>query len=438
MTVVLLILFAIAAGRGYFTIRDRQVNAPRHRAPQPVLELLETAPGKGVRGIPALATLKSFAMVKIMPEVAGKITFLSKREGDRVTAGEVIARIEGDELATQLRVASAQSASTGQQATAAEETIRALVSQKPALIANQRYWQTEHSRNLRLHAQEAVSGAQVEGTANKLAEAEARLKSLDAQINSAKAQRAAATSQSQAATQNVELWKVRNKFAEVTTPVSGIISARLQEPGQYVNPTTVLYHLEDTRSCRLSMQIPQQFTKDLTVGQVVSLPESSGIPPGEFIVTRIFPTINQWRQQTVEAESKASLPEDLPFDRQFSVRVIIASASGVLIPADGFFAASAASAASADSAALADSAASADFNAASLADTAPPSYSCYRVNGETAWRVAFQPLLITAEGTAIARPEDFPAGTRVVRLRYLHFARWPEKLTLTTPPEKQP
>ena len=103
ITVFLLIGFIVVAGKSFHSIKSRQENASKNQIAQPALQFVGLKEGTGVRTIPAMATLKSWATIKIMPETAGKIILLNKREGDRVTTGEVIARIESDELQTQLR-----------------------------------------------------------------------------------------------------------------------------------------------------------------------------------------------------------------------------------------------------------------------------------------------------------------------------------------------
>ena len=423
LTIVFLLGFAVAAYIGYTSIRHRQVDAPRHQPPQPALEFLEVGPGSGYRGIPVTAMLKSRVGVKVMPEISGKITYLPRHEGDLVQAGEVLARIESDELQTQLRVAGAQSSSAGKQTTAAEEGIRSLESQIPSLTANKRFWLAENDRDRELFKQGALSQAQSESTANKLAEASARLSALNAQISAARAQRQAVASQKDAANQNVELWRVRNRYAEVLAPLTGIISARLQEPGQVVTPNTALYHLEDTSSVRLIMQVPQQYTDALTEGMSISLspsrtavPNHSAIPshqiiPTHWTISRLHPTVNQWRQRTIEAEPVTGGDDPAlasQFDRRFSATVVVAEAAGILIPADGHFPGSAS-----------------ERTVASV-----PLCVVYQVQGNRADRRELQPLLITDSGEAIVSPDHLPSGSRLLRLRFLEYTRLPESLPL--------
>ena len=403
-TVVLLVLFILAARSGFRAIADRQMNAPRSAAARSAIRLLRVQTGEGTRTIPALATLKSAATIKIMPEVAGKITLLNKREGDTVTAGEVIARIESDELQTQLRVAGAQSSSVEKQTAAAEETIRSLASQRPALVANEQFWRSELERDRKLYEQGALSKAQAESTANKFAEAQGRLAALEAQVNASRAQKQSVASQKDAAAQTVALWKVRNRYAEVTAPVTGIISSRLQEEGNYVTPSSILYQLEDTRLCRLVMQIPQQYVHELQLGQVVVVdgPPPAGAP--EFRLSRIYPTGNEFRQRQIEAESVSQMasPE---FDRPFAVDVVTASASGVLIPADAYW----------------------SIGSGTVGQTS--AIAVYRVMASQAHRLVLKPSLVTDHGDAVVEAGEVASGTKLMPLVFLQAARLPEVIT---------
>lgn len=403
LTIIILVLFAGAAGKGFQTIKTRQERALTNQTSRPAMQFVTPKEGAGLRTIPALATLKSRATIKVMPEAAGKITFLNKREGDTVTAGEVIARIESNELQTQLRVAGAQSSSAEKQTNAAEETIKSLSSQRPALVANEQYWRAEQDRDQKLFLQGALSKAQWEGTANKLAEAQGKLAALDGQINAARAQKQAVASQKDAAVQTVALWKVRTGYAEVTAPVAGIISARIQEEGNYVTPNSVLYQLEETQSCRLVMQIPQQYSAELMPGQPIVTADSN-FP--EFRLTRIYPTNNELRQRTIEAEAVEPLPNP-ELDRQFTVNLVAAKATGLLLPANTFF----------------QTGADARIEKATIA--------VYVLEGTTVKRKAITPLLLTDSGEAVIEPSQIPSTGKLLQLGFMEFARMPETITLT-------
>jgi len=367
------------------------------------MQFISPKEGTGLRTVPALATLKSRATIKVMPETAGKITFLNKREGDTVTAGEVIARIESDELQTQLRMAVAQSNSVEKQTTAAEETIRSLASQRPALVENEKFWRAEQERDQKLFQQGALSKAQWEATANKWAEAQGKLAALDAQINALHAQKQAVASQKDAAAHTVALWKVKNRYAEVTAPVSGIISARLQEEGNYVTTNSVLYQLEDTQVCRLVMQVPQQYVSELRPGQTVTIADSN-LP--EFKLTRIYPTNNELRQRTIEAESVGPLTEP-ELDRQFSVNLVLTRATGLLLPANAF------------------------FPVHTDVKNEKTAIAVYVSDGTIVKRKEITPLLVTDDGEAVVEASQIALNSKLLQLGFMEFARMPETISLS-------
>jgi len=258
-------------------------------------------------------------------------------------------------------------------------------------------------RDQTLFARGALSKSQTENTATKYAEAKGKLEALDAQINAARAQKMAVASQKEAALQNVALWKVRNQYAEVTAPVSGVISARLQEPGNYVTPNSPLYQLEDTHRYRLNMQVPQQYAAELAVGEVVTLLLPTGLTGPRFSLTRLFPAVNEQRQRTIEAETGDPL-ENAVLEQQFSAEVVIASASGLVIPKDAY-----------------------SFK---TGESGNNEYAVYLVQGKAAVRKTVTPRIVSDSGDIIVGRQEFPAGSKLIRLGFMQAARLPETISL--------
>ncbi|HNV70720.1 MAG TPA: efflux RND transporter periplasmic adaptor subunit, partial [Candidatus Ozemobacteraceae bacterium] len=332
---VLLVGFVAASAWRYLAIRERQAQAPSMPTIAPLIRVKTIETGQARKTVPVLATLKSRASIRLMPEVAGRLTMLRKREGDVVKAGEVIARLESDELQTQLRMAGAQSQAVGRQTAAAAESIRSLTSQLPALKANMSYWQAEATRDRTLYERGALSRAQYEGTENRLAEAKAKVTALEAQIDAARAQMQAVASQKDAAAHTVSLWQVRNRYAELKAPVDGVISGRHQEEGNYVTSSTAIYTLEDMSGSRMLMQVPQNSLSDIRLGNPVRLLDADVALPARYIITRIHPTGNELRQRLVEAESDQALTTN-DLERQCAARLVVAEISGLILPAETF------------------------------------------------------------------------------------------------------
>ncbi len=287
-----------------------------------------------------------------------------------------------------------------------EETIRSLESQKPALIANESYWKAEQERDRTLFEKGALSKAQYEGTVNRYAEAKAKRTALEAQIAASRAQKQAVASQKDAAAQTVALWQVRNRYAEVSAVVDGVISSRLQEEGNYVTPASVLYTLEDTSGSRLLMQVPQQYLDDIAVGMPVRFSDADIWALPEFSITRIHPTGNELRQLLVEAEAAVPLRRAL-FERQFTAHLIVREAEGLVLPPES-------------------------FSPLDMTSSSTVSVMAYVVAGTQARRTSLPTLLLTDDGRAVIDAALHPEGVRVLRLPYLQQVRWPETIAIAS------
>jgi len=295
--------------------------------------IVKVETGQVEKTIAALATVKSAATVQIKAETGGKILSLPLREGDRVKAGQVIGLIDSREQDAQLQAAKARNQSASNQVAATAATLQMLTSQIDAAQTNFEFWTGELKRDEELYQAGAIAQTAFENTRNRHAEAQSRLTSLKSQIQSQKSQVDALLSQKTASEKDVTLWQVRRDYTELTSPVDGIISARLQEEGNRVLPGVAVYNIEDTTKTRLIMQVPQEAAAKIEPGQPVSLRSHAS---ASFSVSRVFPVLNELRQVIVEAETQTLCP-GLVYDMQIPVRIAVERGAGTVIPEEARF-----------------------------------------------------------------------------------------------------
>src|SRR6266404_3895743 len=99
---LLLLAAAAAGGAWYWRSHLMPGAAPAGGAPQagkpggfaiPV-EAVKVTIGRVVQSVPAVGTLRSNESVIIAPEIAGRVTLLDVKEGEKVAAGTVIATLD--------------------------------------------------------------------------------------------------------------------------------------------------------------------------------------------------------------------------------------------------------------------------------------------------------------------------------------------------------
>ncbi len=443
LAAVALVLLGLTRFRA---LQDRLAAVPPPPPAVRVVEARSPVPGIVLRTIPAIATVESHASIRVPVQMAGRLVSLLKREGDLVTAGEELARIDPGEPTAQKGAADAQAAAAGGQLESVRASLAALISQREALQANLEFQKSEEERDRLLFEGGAISSSQWEAARNRRIDAESRLKALDEQIRSARAQQEAVSAQQKAAKKSADLWKIRQDYAVLRAPVAGIITARLQEEGQFVTPGTPVYVLEDTRETRLQLQIPQTRAAELAAGQPICLddrelgllgpetgagngqpappagpgPSGAGFPcpaleadPGGgaspaarlFRLVRIHPQVNEFRQVIAEAAVPAPVP-GLLVGRQVPVRVVVGRRAGLTLEAGMLF-----------------------------PDLASPgAWVVYEVASGTARRRPVVPEMIGDDGRAVLPPDQVGPGARFLAAPYLAHVRLPAAFPVEVAP----
>ncbi len=272
----LLTLVAVAACGGTEAADAREqaaADAPISVGPEnvAVVERATLAVGPLISG-----SLTAEREATIRAEVGGPVLAVLVEEGQRVSAGSVLARIDDTALRAQMLSArSAVASATSSSATAERELQRATTLVQAGAIADR---DLEAARN--------------------------GLDAASAQLAGARAQLAAAEQQ---------LGNTR-----VTAPFTGVVSARPVNAGDVVSPGTALVTIIAPGEMRLDASVPAERLSEVRIGAPVTF-AVNGYPSRTFTgrVTRINPAAD-------------------PVTRQVRIQVAIPNAGGALV--SGLFA----------------------------------------------------------------------------------------------------
>lgn len=213
------------------------------------------------------AVIEAVRDATVSAQIAGNVTRYYVDAGDRVKRGDLLVRIDTRETDAQLAAASAR------------------VAQAEAQLAQAKL---SYERTAKLVEQKFVSKAAFD-------KAEADLKTAQAEL------RLAHASASQAAT--------ARSFAEVRSPIDGVVTRRLAELGELASPGRPLLEVHDPRALRAVASVPQ-----------FVLPRIAGVREAQVL----FPVSNQLvkaSQVTVlpaadarllSTQVRADLPADIP------------------------------------------------------------------------------------------------------------------------------
>ncbi len=305
------------------------------RSPRADAVTLQIAPL--VRTLQFSARVATASRVDIGSTVTGRVLQVAVVEGQQVRAGELLVRLESDELHAALAQAQASerqaaARSSGLRSTGRNSAQAAVVQSDSVLIGAQ----AEFRRTQELVAQGFLSPARLDEAQRAVAVAQAQLAGTQAQraavadpgteIQQAQAQQGLAAATTEAA-------RARLAQAVLTAPADARVLARLVEPGQIVQPGRALVTLALTGAPQLAAQVDERFLEQLQVGQSAMVVADAF--PGQRFSARVLSIAPLVDAQRGSIEVKFSLPQAPPAflreDMSLSVEVETARRDAVLV-----------------------------------------------------------------------------------------------------------
>jgi RND family efflux transporter MFP subunit len=218
-----------------------------------------------IDSITVVGNLIAEQTVDVVPRVAGRIENVHVKLGDRVTRGQVLAKVEDRELREQIR-----------QAEASLEVNRSTVT----------------ARENDLKVQENVFERFKQLAANGLTPKQ-QLEDAELRYNSAQSQVQVARSQQQATQARLDELKITLGNTTVVSPLEGFVSKRNLDPGGFAGANTVMMTVVDISTVRLVANLVEKGFNKITAG--VSADVEVDTFPGEKFkgqVSRVAPVFD--------------------------------------------------------------------------------------------------------------------------------------------------
>ncbi len=324
--------------------RSKAENANSNANTQPTIVDVTTTQAM-VENVPtyfeATGNLASDAQTDVAPAVGGKIVAVNFDLGSYVQKGSVLvqldsrdAQIKFDQAQAQVNQAQSnviQAQSNVQQAETNVQQVRAQlglpaghtfdvnqVAEVKTAKAALDFAEKELTRNERLLESGDVArtiydqkksardqaSAQYQSAINTANQRFAAIKTAEAQVNTAQAAVKTAQSARDAAQTQVEAAKKAIADATIFAPISGYVSEKNADVGEFVATSGKVATIVRTAVLRLKIDVPEQSIGQVKIGQSISL-QTSAYPDRNFAgtIVRIAPNISATsRTMTVEAE----------------------------------------------------------------------------------------------------------------------------------------
>jgi RND family efflux transporter MFP subunit len=231
--------------------------------------------------LPVVGNLIGAATVEVVPKLSGRLEAVNVRLGDRVSQGQVLARVDDREIRQQVA-----------QAQASFEVAQATVRQREADL---KFAETNLERSRSLFNRQLLPQ-------QTLDDAEARFQSSQAQLDLARAQ----FNQAQA---RLEELKITLTNTLIASPVDGFVGKRHLDPGAFVSTNAPVVSVVDIRFVRLVVNLVEKDLRRIEVGSG-AIANVDAFPDERFEgrVARVAPVLDP-STRTAEIEIEIPNPD---------------------------------------------------------------------------------------------------------------------------------
>ncbi|HMA07259.1 MAG TPA: efflux RND transporter periplasmic adaptor subunit [Ramlibacter sp.] len=280
----------------------------------PAVEMMEVQPAALVRTLRFSARVATLSRVDVGSTVTGRVVQVLVDEGAQVRRGDLLVRLESDELKAALAQAiaserQAQARLAGLRSTGRTSTAANLAQAESTLRAAQ----LELTRQQQLVDQGFVSASRVDDARRAVEVAQAQVDGARAQTQAiADSGTDVVQAQAQLELSRAAASVARAKLAQtlVTAPADAKVLSRQVEPGQIVQPGKALFSLALAGPTQLVAPVDERFLDQLQVGQSAAVVADAF--PGQPFAARVLTIAPAIDAQRGAVEVKLALDRQPP------------------------------------------------------------------------------------------------------------------------------
>lgn len=290
--------------------------------PTPVT-VMSVKPGLLAARVKYTGSVHPYQEITVYPRIAGQLTNYSVYPGDRVSTGQILAKLDAGERLTEVAEAVAKADSMETSLEAAQIELSEQRQEIERLAAELSYRQKKRDRFALLVKEGAISQDQydIEDTNATTAQvalkaARVKLRRLEAQVLSARSELKQAKAQKNTAS-------IMKGYTKLRSPITGIVQERMVDPGVVVQPGMGVLKIGDYQKIRLRANVAQQDAVNVKVGTpMVAKVPGSNVQEITGRITSIFPQTNS-NTRTVTVEAVVNNPGTQLLSGQFLEMEII-------------------------------------------------------------------------------------------------------------------
>lgn len=205
----------------------------------------------------ASGDVRSRTVSLLTAKVPGYVRRVLVREGQKVTAGQVLAEIDSAELGSQNQKALAGSAEAQQARTEVVHAQQAAASAVKAAEAQQKLAADTYRRFQALLAKESVSRQEFDEVEARYHASQAQLDQARQALEALKAKQSQVEAKIQQAQADVAGTQTYLSYLRITAPFAGVVTRRHVDPGALAAPGVPLLAVEDDAHLQLEVSVPE-------------------------------------------------------------------------------------------------------------------------------------------------------------------------------------
>ncbi len=318
--ILLLILGAlVGAGRALVLRKQaRLAEAPVYGTRPTPVRVATARRGDLVLVQPYLAVVEPDRTANVSARVTAVVEELLCDEGDTVTRGQLLVRLDDREFSEAIAALDAQIA-------AAEAELAANRATEAALEQSLAYWEREAQRAETLVERGGEAASNAEGIRDKVHEFQGK-------VDATKEVSTALANKIDALRRQRELAETKRGYCELRSPYDGVVARHEVDPGDLAVPGKTLLVVEDRSRLKLAFQVPQADLSDIREGLPIEYDVGGERRRAE--LTHLYPTLDAARMVRAEVWLDEEQAEGLACGAYVPVRVQRQELRGVtLLPA---------------------------------------------------------------------------------------------------------
>jgi RND family efflux transporter MFP subunit len=279
-----------------------------------------------------IASTESRQSVKLQPRIQGQVARIFVRPGTFLQAGNPIIQIDSRQQQAAVSSYSAAVESAKSQLENVRSTLKSLVADRISNEADLKLNQQDYKRYSSLADFGAVSRQTRDQYTNKLATAQAKIRSIDAQIRAQQAKIAQAQKNIQQAQANTKEQQVQLQYYTINAPFAGTVGEIPVKVGDFVSTSTQLTTLTNNKRLEINIFVPVEKGPQLRKGMPVEIIDAQGYCLGISRVFFVAPAVNNSTQSILIKSLFDNSKDQLKADQFVNTRVIWNQLLGILIP----------------------------------------------------------------------------------------------------------